>query len=145
MKQTPEQTAPHVPAAAEQPAWLSSPPMLFQNAYVWIVFLSSMDVMLTYVILRLGGREVNPVAMYVIKFWDDLMHLGMAGATVFKFALVVFTIVICEIVGRRSLRKGRRLARVLIVISTVPVVWSLALLFMNRASLVINDSGVLIP
>ncbi len=145
MKPTPEQTVTHEPAAAEQPAWLSSPPMLFQNAYVWIVFLSSMDVMLTYVILRLGGREVNPVAMYVIKFWDDLMHLGMAGATVFKFALVVFTIVICEIVGRRSLRKGRRLVRALIVISAVPVVWSLALLFINRASLMVNDTGVLIP
>ncbi len=66
MKPMPEQTVAPEPAAAKQPAWLSSPPMLFQNAYVWIVFLSSMDVMLTYVILRSGGVEVIPIAMYVI-------------------------------------------------------------------------------
>lgn len=40
--------------------------MRFQNEYVWFVFFSAMDVMLTWVILWRGGREVNPIADRVI-------------------------------------------------------------------------------
>ena len=122
----------------DKPAWRSLPQMRYQNAYVWIVFFSFMDVLLTWVILLFGKNtvlEINPVAWFVIEGWGGLGGLGMAGASGLKFTLVVLAIVICEIVGRSSDRKGRRLAWVLAVIAAVPVVWSLGLLLMNQAIL----------
>lgn len=122
----------------DKPAWRSLPQMRYQNAYVWIVFFSFMDVLLTWVILLFGedaAVEINPVARFVIKGWGDLDGFGMAGASGLKFTLVVLAIVICEIVGRSSDRKGRWLAWVLAVIAAVPVVWSLGLLLMNQAIL----------
>jgi len=112
--------------------------MRYQNAYVWIVFFSFMDVLLTWLILLFGedaAMEINPVARFVIDGWGGMRGLGMAGASGLKFTLVVLAIVICEIVGRSSDRKGRRLAWVLAVIAAVPVVWSLGLLLMNQAIL----------
>ena len=122
----------------DKPAWRSLPQMRYQNAYVWIVFFSFMDVLLTWVILLFGKNatiEINPVARFVIDGWGGLGGLGMAGASGLKFTLVVLAIVICEIVGRSSDRKGRRLAWVLAFIAAVAVVWSLGLLLMNQAIL----------
>lgn len=122
----------------DRPAWRSLPQMRYQNAYVWIVFFSFMDVLLTLLILSLGEdavSEVNPVALFVIDGWGGVHGLGMAGASGLKFTLVVLAIVICEIVGRSSDRKGRWLAWVLAFIAAVPVVWSLGLLLMNQAIL----------
>ncbi len=125
----------------DKPAWRSLPQMRYQNAYVWIVFFSFMDVLLTWVILLFSGAdpdkipELNPIARLVIEGWGGVHGFGMAGASGFKFTLVVLAIVICEIVGRSSDRKGRRLSWVLAVIAAVPVVWSLGLLLMNQAVL----------
>ena len=122
----------------DRPAWRSLPQMRYQNAYVWIVFFSFMDVLLTWLILLFGedaAVEINPVARFVIDGWGGLGGLGMAGASGLKFTLVVLAIVICEIVGRSSDRKGRWLAWVLAVIAAVPVVWSLGLLLMNQTIL----------
>ena len=122
----------------DKPAWRSLPQMRYQNAYVWIVFFSFMDVLLTWVILLFGKNatiEINPVARFVIDGWGGLGGLGMAGASGLKFTLVVLAIVICEIVGRSSDRKGRLLSRTLACIAAAPVVWSLWLLLMNQAIL----------
>jgi hypothetical protein len=99
-----------------------SPEMHFQNAYVWIIFVSSLDIMLTWKILSLGGVEVNPVAAMVIDAW------GMYGAIAFKFALMMWVIVACEVLARLRRSAGRFLSITAIVISAFPVVWSLILL-----------------
>lgn len=114
-------------------SWRSNPAMRYPDQYVWILFFSTMDIILTALILTVGGDagvdpelEINPLARLVIVDW------GMVGAAVFKFCIAVFVIVLCEIVGRRQNRTGRNLAWTCAVISAAPVVWSLALLFVNR-------------
>jgi len=96
--------------------------MRYQAEYVWLIFFSSLDVMLTWAILRRGGEEVNPVANFVIGWW------GLNGAIAFKFALMLFVIVCCEVIGRKRDRAGRMLGRVGVLISSAPVVYSLGLL-----------------
>ncbi|NBX24455.1 MAG: hypothetical protein EBQ99_00140 [Planctomycetes bacterium] len=103
------------------PAWLSAPPMRYQNGYAWLLLLSAADVMFTWHILRRGGEELNPVARLVIETWD------LPGAIAFKFALVLFVIVSCEIVGRKRDRWGRGLIGTAVCIAAVPVAWSLVL------------------
>jgi len=95
---------------------------LYPNSYVWFVFVSAMDIMLTWLIKEKGGTEVNPIANWVIENWY------LTGAIVFKFGLVVFVIMICEFVGRRERRTGLALAIFAACISAVPVVYSLSLL-----------------
>ena len=109
----------------QEPKLISLPEMRYQTGYVWFIFVSSLDIMLTWLILSKGGSEVNPVAKVVIDSW------GLLGAIGFKFALALFVIVTCEIIGRKRDRLGRNLIIFAIGISAVPVVWSLFLLARN--------------
>ena len=68
--------------------------MRYQDGYVWFLLFASLDIILTWYILRKGGTEVNPLAKLVIERWD------LAGAIAFKFSIVLFVVVTCEIVGR---------------------------------------------
>lgn len=109
--------------------WLSLPHMLFPNEYVWFLLFSSMDIMLTWVILSVGGQEVNPIADVIISGW------GLPGAIAFKFSLTLLVIVLCEVVGRAKPRMARNLAQAAILISATPVLYSLALVAMHVKTL----------
>ena len=104
---------------------LEIPEMRYQEQYVWLIFVSSLDIMLTWQILRSGGEEVNPVARLVIDGW------GLGGAVVFKFALMLFVIISCEVIGRQKDRLARRLIYFAIAISAFPPVWSIGLMLMH--------------
>jgi hypothetical protein len=105
--------------------------VLYPNAYVWFVFLAALDVVLTYLILHpvlffrdfdmteSRGSEVNALANWIIERWD------VPGMVVFKFALVVIVIVLCEIIGRRKDQTGRRLAEWAIALTVIPVALAL--------------------
>ncbi len=98
--------------------------MRYQNTYVWLVFVSVLDLLLTMFVLYLwGGYEVNPIAAAIID------HMGFLWAIVFKFGLIVLVIVICEILGRRHNPTGRKLATASVVISALPVAYTFAVLF----------------
>ena len=98
---------------------LSAPPMLYQQAYAWFVLVSALDIMLTWTVLFLGGEEVNVLADLVIA------HAGARGIVIYKFCLVVFVVLICEVVGRRNARLGRQLARWSVAATAIPVALSL--------------------
>ncbi|XAL99948.1 DUF5658 family protein [Phycisphaeraceae bacterium D3-23] len=100
-----------------------SRPMLFPNAYTWLLLFSALDIMLTWVILTKGGREVNAIAEMVIQRFD------LEGMIVYKFVLVLVFVLICELVGRLKLSSGRTLSVVGVGIASVPVIWSTWLLF----------------
>lgn len=89
---------------------------LYPNHYAWYILASSLDIMMTYLIIwGLGGREVNAVAQRFIHL------LGHWGLILLKFSTVLLVIVICEFIGRRRFDWGRRLAIAAICISALPV------------------------
>lgn len=96
--------------------------MHYPNAYTWLLLLSAMDVMLTWTIFYFGGSEINPVADAVIDVW------GLNGMIIYKFVLILFFILICEIVGTLKHPTGKALSKMSVLIASVPVVWSLFLL-----------------
>jgi hypothetical protein len=113
--------------------------VLYPNQYVWLVLFSALDIMLTHRILGaarfagvadavfgeagpFNGRELNSLADWVIK------QFGLWGAIGLKFASVILVILICEYVGTKSPKGGRRLAWTLVILSTFPVAWELVLL-----------------
>ena len=105
--------------------WFSVPKMLYRTAYKWFVLISAADIVLTWFILLLGGKEVNALADAVIAY------AGLKGILTYKFCLVILVVIICEIVGRRRPRLGRNLARAAIVITAMPVVLSIVQLILG--------------
>ena len=111
--------------------WLAVPAMRYQNAYVWLILFATMDVMLTWKILSKGGTELNPIARAVFDYWNERWGdpWDLWGAIGFKFCLILFVIVACEVVGRRKDGVGRWLARIAVFLSACPVFYSLGLLW----------------
>ena len=97
-------------------------PVLYENHYTWFVLVSALDIMLTWLVLHAGGREANAIAAAVLQRW------GLEGMVVFKFALVVFVIALCEVIGRRNHAAGRRLATWAVALTCVPLVIAVLLL-----------------
>ena len=94
----------------------------YPNGYTWLVFVATLDVFMTYVVLRVGGYEANPLAARVIDHW------GVPGMVTFKLCLITLAIVIAEEVGRRDDRLGRRFVGYAIAISVMPVTIAVVLL-----------------
>lgn len=94
----------------------------YPNLYVWLVFISAMDIIMTWVVLWHGGYEANLLALAV------LMRFGLTGMVLFKLSLVMLFVVICEAVGRRSVSAGRKLATAGVAISSLPVALAFLLL-----------------
>ncbi|HJN80074.1 MAG: DUF5658 family protein [Phycisphaerales bacterium] len=92
--------------------------VLFPNLYLWLVFLASLDIILTRVILFFSGIEMNPIAKMVIDAF------GVPGMAVFKFSVVSFVIIVCEVVGRTRRMTAQKLAVFAVLITGFPVVWS---------------------
>ena len=107
---------------------LDIPEMRYQEQYVWLTFVSSLDIMLTWHILRKGGEEVNPIARLVIDMW------GLGGAVAFKFSLMIFVIIACEVIGRREDKTARRLILFAVFVSAFPPIWSMILLMIHGIS-----------
>lgn len=100
----------------------------YPTIYTWFVFLSAMDVLLTYIVLRLGGGEVNHVANAILQ------RFNFTGMIVFKFALVILVIGICELVGKHHDARGKRLAEWAVAITCIPVVYTSLMLGLHKLS-----------
>ena len=114
-------------SSIEIPTFLSSPQVCYPNAYVWLVLVSALDLMLTMLVLFVWeGFEANPVAEAVIE------EMGFVWAIVFKFAIVVLVVIICEYIGRRDKRGGQTLAVGAVIINSIPVAYTFALLLIDN-------------
>ncbi len=98
--------------------------VVFPNGYVWFVFLSALDIMLTRVILRLGGSEANGIAHKIVR------NYGIVGLVAYKFLLVTLVILICEYIGRRKKEAARILLSIGIMCTCLPVLIAFALLML---------------
>lgn len=95
-------------------------PLRYPWVHLFFVIVSAWDLIYTWVILSMGGREINVLANAVLH-----AH-GYTGMVAFKFALVVLVVVLCEVIGRRNDRTGRRLAIWAAGVTCFPVAFSLA-------------------
>ncbi|MEM1108344.1 MAG: DUF5658 family protein [Planctomycetota bacterium] len=85
------------------------------GAYLSYVGLSAMDALGTFLILALGGVEVNPVANAV------LTHLGFPGMVLYKFIIVTLVILMCERIVREKPHAARRVMALAIGVTCIPV------------------------
>lgn len=97
---------------------------LYPALYPWLIALAALDVMVTWVVLALGGQEFNVVARIAIDAG------GLAGMAVLKLVMMSIVLGICEFVGRREHRLGRRLAEGALAANTLAV--SLGCAFLSQ-------------
>ncbi len=102
-------------AAASSPRSPLGQPVLYPNAYAWLLLVSALDGMITWSVLSLGGFEANPIAGRVLE-----AH-GFAGMVAYKFALIALVIVICEFIGRHQPSTGLRVAAFGIAVTCLPI------------------------
>jgi hypothetical protein len=94
-------------------------PLAHPFIYSLYLIFATLDITLTWIILHLGGAELNHIADWIIVNYD------IYGAVVYKYGLVAFVITICEVVTRAKPRVGRRLAEWSVAITVIPVVVAL--------------------
>jgi len=91
-------------------------PILYPKTYAAFLLVAAMDVICTWVVLALGGRELNAFANMLLQRWD--VH----GLLALKFSVCVMVLITCEFIGRRRPATAVRLAIAAIVLNTFPVV-----------------------
>jgi Domain of unknown function (DUF5658) len=106
--------------------------LIFARYHLWFIAASALDIVMTALVLSIGGYEANPVAGFVIH------RFGMHGALAYKFTLAVLVIVFSEIIGRTDLRKGRFVARTAIAVPTFAALLGYVLIVYHAGT---GDSG----
>ncbi len=106
-------------------SWLRTSPLRYPATYLLFELVAAADIVRTFLIVWTEGTavEVNAIARAVIE------RLDLPGALAYKFGLVVFIIVMCEVISRRRDEVARRLAEWSVAATTIPVVVSLAQLW----------------
>jgi Domain of unknown function (DUF5658) len=89
---------------------------IYPNHYAWYVLAGTLDILLThFIVSHLGGGEANELARRI------LVRHGWPGLVALKYSTVIVVIIVCEIVGRKNKKAGRRLALAAVVLSALPV------------------------
>ncbi len=94
-------------------------PVLYPTLYPLLVLGGTLDVILTSVVLALGGQELNGVANHVLE------SSGLGGLVALKFAMISSVILLCEIVGHRRHVLGSSVATFGIGVHAVVVAFTL--------------------
>jgi hypothetical protein len=89
--------------------------VLYPQPYLWLVAMAAADVVLTHIILGLGGSELNALAAWALE------RFAVWGAVGLKFSAVIIALCVCEFVGRRRPLLGRRVAEWAVALNVVPV------------------------
>ncbi|MGE3109086.1 MAG: DUF5658 family protein [Phycisphaerales bacterium] len=119
----PSATATDAPAPALAPATFGyfRRAVLYPDRYAWYVLASALDIITTVTVLKhFGFREANSFAQTSIDLFGTWGLIGL------KFLSVVVVVFICEFIGRRKERLGRRVASLAIALSLFPVGFALA-------------------
>ncbi len=96
-------------------------PLAFPRLYLWYLTFATLDIVVTTVILSLGGRELNGLAALA------LARLGLPGLALVKFLAVAIVVVIVETIFHSSdapkqRATAMRIAEWAIAASVIPVV-----------------------
>ena len=93
-----------------------------QDQTTYFILVNALDIFLTYLHLRSGGSEVNPIAAFFFSKWN------MVGMVAFKMSIVAGVCVIAQIVALNSLQKASRLLNFGTVFVLCVVLYSIWLL-----------------
>ena len=92
-----------------------------QNETTIFILVNVLDIFMTYILIRFGGVEANPIARFFLNRW------GFAGMIFFKLGMVAFITVLSQIIAQRKLQTARRLLQFGTIVVAIVVVYGLIL------------------
>jgi len=92
----------------------------FAKTYYWLIAVSFLDVVMTHVILRRGGSELNPLAAQVITFG------GLPGMLTYKMLLLICLVLLCELLALSRLRFASIVTIGVTCLWSLPPLWAIA-------------------
>jgi hypothetical protein len=95
----------------------------FQNETTIFILVSALDIFMTYILLRFGAIESNPVANFVFQKW------GFQGMIAFKLVIVSIVCVIAQLVATRKPATAQFLLNTGSVLTGSVVIYSVSLFF----------------
>ncbi len=93
-----------------------------QDETTLFILFSALDIFMTYILMRFGGIETNPIARFFYARW------AFGGMIFFKMGMVAFITVLAQIIALRSLNSARRVLRFGTIVVAMVVVYSAFLL-----------------
>lgn len=99
--------------------------VLLPDHYCWMILLGALDVMCTWIVLKLGGIEANAIADVALQAFGKWGLIGL------KFVALALVIAICEYVGRHNRRRAVQVADIAIALNATPVVLAMIQLYMR--------------
>ncbi len=128
--QFPHSAAPNTRTAPEPKATAAAPTlkqMFLGNSPVHIellvfLFVSVLDIVMTVRILQQGGRETNPIALWVLNLW------GPRGLVALKMVTVAIVAIATQAIALRSVLVARLvlIGGIMVVSAVVLYSWRLA-------------------
>lgn len=118
---------PMAPAGARLEQWWSVPALRYSFWHLMLLVASTLDLMVTWMILCRGGDEINPLAAVVWNSWSqwgDNPQAGLTGLSLYKFGIVTLVVILCEWVGRRKKKVGLRLSRFAVLLTLLVVLFA---------------------
>jgi curved DNA-binding protein CbpA len=94
-----------------------------QNETTFFIFINVMDIFMTYVLLRFGAMEANPIANFFFMKW------GFYGMIAFKLVNVLIVCLIAQFVATKKMQTGKALLNVGSLIVGIVVVYSTILFY----------------
>ena len=98
-----------------------------QNETTTFILVNVLDVFMTYILIRFGAIEANPIAQFFLRRWD------FSGMIFFKMSLVAFVCVLSQVIAHRNLGKARFVLKIGTLIVGAVVVYG-AILFARHYS-----------
>lgn len=107
---------------SSQPLRIFTDQLPLQNSTTCFILVNVLDIFMTFMLLRLGAIEANPIAASIERTW------GFNGMIAFKLVLVAFVCVLSQIVARSNMRYAKGILWGGIAIVGAVVLYSLRLL-----------------
>lgn len=99
--------------------------LILTQEYLGFLLLSIADLFLTGWIFKHHGMEANQVALWVLRNFHE------AGFAIFKFLMVAFIIIVCEVISTSDLRKARAIILTGCGIYLFVVIYECVLIYQN--------------
>ena len=99
--------------------------VVLAQEYLGFLLLNLFDLFLTGYIFRHSGQEANGIPALVLKYW----HL--TGFAIFKFAMLVVIIMLCETISLFNVKRARQLILGACTLYVVVVFWEVYLILVD--------------
>lgn len=103
--------------------------LTYPRHYVWVLALAALDIIVTTLVLSVGGQELNALARWAIE------HAGVIGMVAIKATTLSIVLCICEYMGRHRPRVGLRIAELALIANSIAV--ACGLVYLTHFSIVL--------